>query len=971
MKTSISFYLFILLSLLSGSCAKDFSDYYANNETASDNTEYSTPGVVITFSASATGNYVASPSIAILNDGTYVASHDWQNYGYTSVFQSIDRGATWEKVADVSNMHWANLFTYENTLYMMGVNRSFGDIHIRKSVDGGRTWTEPTGSSDGVLFTGGQYHTAPVPVAVHDGRIWRSFENAVGNTADRNFKTLVISASLGSDLLNAANWVATNELTYDTAWGGSEWIEGNVVVTPDNKLVNILRNNSTSGERAAMVRVEDQSTIAFDSASDFITFPGSNVKFTIRYDEISKKYWSLTNYIPAEYALVNPNLPESTRNTLALVSSSDLKNWTVNKVILQSQDVKRVGYQYADWQIDGDDIVSVLRVAETEPDGTSANNFHDANYIIFYRVANFRATGGAADPAVTFDDMEIEVYGDESASFETAPFENGTLLFTNKTYKLENVPEMLSGYEILISEASKADKGTIVPSRAGKVYIIAQPRQDNKLDDWAMISNIEFNYDDYNKSKLYVFEKNVTAGEQVSIPELDGFPGAIPLARKITYTVGAAPQPTLDFDDMEIEVYGDESVSFTPAPFENGTPLFTDKTYVLENIPEALSGYEILTSKASVADKGTSVPSRAGKVYIVAQKRTDNMLNGWSLVSNVEFNYSDYNKTKLYVFEKSVTAGEQVPIPELDGFPGASPLARKITYSVGDPAQPAPWFDDMPIQVIGDENASFTPADFQNGTLFFPNKTYKLENVPEALSGYRFLASDANVIDKGVIVPSRNGKVYIIAQPRQDNKLDGWTQVSDIEFNYDDYNKTKLYVFEKSVTAGEQVPIPELDGFPGASPLAREITYTVEDPSQSTSQVDEMSISVIGEAGATFQVKEFKNGVTIFTNRETVLENVPEAFQGFQFLSSDGNVVDKGTIRPSRDGYIYIIGENRMDPGDWTKEPDIEFNYSDANKTKLYIYKKQVTAGQEIAIPNWSGFPGASPLAKTIQYTAN
>lgn len=85
MKTKILFNLFLLLNLLLGACAKDFSDYYANNETEADNTEFSTPGVVITFSASATGNYVASPSIAILDDGTYIASHDWQNYGYTSV----------------------------------------------------------------------------------------------------------------------------------------------------------------------------------------------------------------------------------------------------------------------------------------------------------------------------------------------------------------------------------------------------------------------------------------------------------------------------------------------------------------------------------------------------------------------------------------------------------------------------------------------------------------------------------------------------------------------------------------------------------------------------------------------------------------------------------------------------------------------------------------------------------------------
>jgi len=44
----------------------------------------------------------------------------------------------------------------------------------------------------------------------------------------------------------------------------------------------------------------------------------------------------------------------------------------------------RVGFQYVDWQFDGDDIVPVCRFSWT------GANFHDANLITFHRVSHFR-----------------------------------------------------------------------------------------------------------------------------------------------------------------------------------------------------------------------------------------------------------------------------------------------------------------------------------------------------------------------------------------------------------------------------------------------------------------------------------------------------------------------------------------------------------------------------------------------------
>jgi hypothetical protein len=78
------------------------------------------------------------------------------------------------------------------------------------------------------------------------------------------------------------------------------------------------------------------------------------------------------------------------RNTVGLVSSKDLKSWKLERIVLQNDDYEKIGFQYVDWVVDGDDIISLMRTSFPSPDGASTNNFHDSNYMIFYRVKNFR-----------------------------------------------------------------------------------------------------------------------------------------------------------------------------------------------------------------------------------------------------------------------------------------------------------------------------------------------------------------------------------------------------------------------------------------------------------------------------------------------------------------------------------------------------------------------------------------------------
>ena len=376
------------------------------------------PGVVIHHVPAATKTYVGSPSIAILPDGTYVASHDlfgpgsseWKG-GVTSVFRSTDRGATWSRSAMVEPAFWSGLFVHRGELYLMGTTHHHGRIVIRRSVDSGATWTNPTSAATGLLTETGQYHTAPVPVLVHAGRIWRGFEDAGGGKEwGKRYRAMMLSAPAEADLLDRGGWTFSNAIPRDPEWLDGRftaWLEGNVVADAKGRLLDILRVDVPGRERAAIVEVTaDGRHATFDSATGFIDFPGGAKKFTIRRDPRSEAagdkpvWWTLASAIaPVDAAR---GTPAAIRNTLLLARSEDLRHWEPRSIVLHHADVARHGFQYVDWLFDGDDIVAASRTAHDDADG-GARKAHDANYLTFHRIEKFRSLSMAdsvVDPAV-------------------------------------------------------------------------------------------------------------------------------------------------------------------------------------------------------------------------------------------------------------------------------------------------------------------------------------------------------------------------------------------------------------------------------------------------------------------------------------------------------------------------------------------------------------------------------------------
>jgi hypothetical protein len=351
---------------------------------------------VVAHSPAATQQYIGSPSITILPDGSYAASHDLFGPGSTKdvsrVFRSRDSGRSWKQCAELKGQWWSKLFFHGGALYIFGFSKENGSVVIRRSRDYGSTWTSPDDPDSGLLRDDGPYHGSSTPVIIHNGRIWRALEDCMGPAGwGRQFRARMFSAPVDADLLKRDSWTVSQPLGRDASWlqgdfGG--WLEGNPVVDRDGSMRNVMRVDYRKGaEKAALLRCSaDGKTLSFDPERDFVDFPGGGKKFNILWDTASAQYWSLSNIVLPRHAGGNP---ERTRNAQALLRSPDLRKWEVRAVVLYHPDTQTHGFQYVDWAVDGRDMIAMCRTAFDEPAG-QAHNQHDANYLTFHRITDFR-----------------------------------------------------------------------------------------------------------------------------------------------------------------------------------------------------------------------------------------------------------------------------------------------------------------------------------------------------------------------------------------------------------------------------------------------------------------------------------------------------------------------------------------------------------------------------------------------------
>ena len=337
------------------------------------------------------GRYLCSPSLLKHPDGYLLASMDVfagtlpQNL--TLIFRSDDGGKSWHYVSELMPCFWGKMFIHKNELYMLSCSTEYGDLLIGKSTDGGKTFSAPVTllrGSNGKCGRPG-VHKNPQNIMIYNGRIYETLEWGTWDNHVYGHAAMVMSCDANADLLIPENWAFSEPVPFDyfaPELKGLEkpvmTIEGTLVVSPDGELLNVMRFGMPNHILAYKVNTKDpHAPLEYKKV---IPFEANLSKFTIKYDSVTKKYYSIASRIH------DINFPKA-RNLLSLMYSCDLKHWEVATDLIDYRDCdpQIYGFQYVDFEFDGDDIIFLCRTAMNNP-----HNYHDANYSTFHKIENFR-----------------------------------------------------------------------------------------------------------------------------------------------------------------------------------------------------------------------------------------------------------------------------------------------------------------------------------------------------------------------------------------------------------------------------------------------------------------------------------------------------------------------------------------------------------------------------------------------------
>jgi hypothetical protein len=220
---------------------------------------------------------------------------------------------------------------------------------------------------------------------VRDGRIWRSFLRSVSPYGARLRRhAIVCSAALGTDLLRAASWRWSTEMPLDG-------IDHTAYSTD-----LVLRE---SGEPFLLVLgISDEVLLCGDLSADGWLLRASNEgqnKWStpegiagtgLRHDPKSDRYFAITR---SRNQAAESSSSRMCYDALALSASKDCISWSTKSVLLRGRGFESHLFDSADWRIDGDDIVMVVRTSfrnPAAPIGPSAWR----SVALFVRVPNFR-----------------------------------------------------------------------------------------------------------------------------------------------------------------------------------------------------------------------------------------------------------------------------------------------------------------------------------------------------------------------------------------------------------------------------------------------------------------------------------------------------------------------------------------------------------------------------------------------------
>lgn len=337
------------------------------------------------------GRYLCSPSLLRHPEGYLLSSMDLYAGAHpqnlTLIFRSDDDGKNWYYYSELMPCFWGKLFLHKGEVYMLSASTEYGDLLIGKSCDGGKTFGAPVTLLRGSNGKNGNngVHKNPQNIVVHNGRIYETLEWGSWSNKVYCHAAMVMSCDVNDDLLVPENWSFTEPVIFDPNRPEFEGmtpctmqIEGTITAAPDGRLYNIMRFGKNG--YALVYEIDTANPEAPLKYSHLMPFTANRVKFMIKRDPVSGRYYTIATriYSPEK---------QGTRNLLSFMVSEDLEKWDVVCDLFDYRNIQddKIGFQYVDFSIEGDDIIFQCRTAFN-----NAHNYHDSNYATFHRIRNFR-----------------------------------------------------------------------------------------------------------------------------------------------------------------------------------------------------------------------------------------------------------------------------------------------------------------------------------------------------------------------------------------------------------------------------------------------------------------------------------------------------------------------------------------------------------------------------------------------------
>ena len=624
-------------------------------------------GVVINQLPINRNRIIASPSIAIMEDGTYIASHDIFRRGTTTgscdrgaadtyVFRSMNKGRSWTRVSIIKNIGAATLFTNGRFVYILGVNGQC-KIIVQKSPNKGRAW----GSAHEIEKA--PRGMTPNPPVIYNNRIWFAYGGKGAMSAPRSASVLDSEAWTFTNQVNpASNWL-NGKFTY--------WTEAQIVASPQTGVVVLPKTHDLP--YTGLIKVVDETKVDFDPNTGFARLPGAGIKFGCIYDSVSKKFYALTNPILSVHAGLK--VSGGIRNTGAVLSSMDLKNWYVEKIFLYSPHIRFEAFQYFNFAIDGDDMAVIsrtaLKIGDERPD-----RGHESNILSFHVIKNFRNL--KREQVLIADTGNNRVLRYEATlTTRLAPLGN----FTNRTtmtrpmgitqgldgdfYISEQIP---GGRVLKFSSTGKTFKGVIA---TGNVDFTGTPESLITGEDGHLYMTVAFGSQ---SNKVYKINSNT---RQVTL--------FIPRSFSSSTGSGTLNEPRGMALGADGHLYVADRANDRIRKFNGSTGEFMGNLTTDQRRPQALAwdptGQRLLFSRRTTdSDNDIARVYLSGKVLTLYSKKDIGLTLGVQSLEGRVY-WTDYKRNKIYVITSEAEKLKAVSVST--GLKSPGNMARVLLSPTG------------------------------------------------------------------------------------------------------------------------------------------------------------------------------------------------------------------------------------------------------------------------------------------------